>query len=504
VTSASLERLPRSVGEVLDRPLAVDPGHDAVVAPDGRLTYAELDTAADQTAAALHALGVRRRDVVAVSLPNTVDVIVTFHAVLRLGAVWLGINRNLAPPEKDFILADAGARLLLADEHVGSPDCAVVGAAEWKAIGGGDYPRARPDGTDPAGIAYTSGTTGRPKGVVHSHRNVLLPGAVFAEVRRFGPELRKGDCAALTILNMQITSTLLVAQTGGTQILIDRLDPPGIAEAVRRESVNAWFGVPTLLYGLAGSPDVAREDLATLTDVWTGGTYLAEPVRQAFEAKFGKRVSATYGLTELPTVVTIEDCDDDHPPGSSGPPLPHVIVEIRDDEGSVLPAGDVGEITVKANRSGPWAGAYTPMLGYLGQPEATAAAVRDGVLYTGDIGELDERGRLFVRDRRGALILRGGANVYPAEVERVLLEVAGVCGAAVVGMADDRLGWRVVAAVELDDGAAIDAETLRRHCAAQLARYKVPEQWRFGTLPRNAMGKVVRADVERWFASAED
>jgi len=501
MTSGSMQRLPRSVGEVLDRPLALNPGGDALVARDGRLTYAELDASVDRTAGALHALGVGRGDVVAVSLPNTSDVVITFHAVLRLGAVWLGINRNLAPPEKDFILGDAGARLLLADEQVGSSSCVVVAPAEWRAIGGGNYPRARPDGTDPAGIAYTSGTTGRPKGVVHSHRNVLLPGAVFAEARGFGAELRKGDCAALTILNMQVTSTLLVAQTGGTQILIDRLDPVGVAEWMRREAVNAWFGVPTLLYGLAASPDVAPEDLATLTDVWTGGTYLAEPVRQAFETRFGKRVSATYGLTELPTVVTIEGREDDHPPGSSGPPLAHVVVEIRDNDERVLPAGDVGEITVRANPAGPWAGAYTPMLGYLGQPEATAAAVRDGVLYTGDLGELDGEGRLFVRDRRHAVILRGGANVYPAEVERVLLEVDGVCGAAVVGMADDRLGWRVVAAVELGDGAAVDAETLHSHCATELARYKVPEQWRFGVLPRNAMGKVVRADVERWFTT---
>ena len=177
------------------------------------------------------------------------------------------------------------------------------------------YKRPRRQATDPAGIAYTSGTTGRPKGVVHSHANVLLPGAMLVAARDFGPDLRKGDCAALTILNMQVTSTLLVAQAGGTQIVMDRVDPPGVAAWMRDEAVNSWFGVPTILQGLATAEDVAVEDLRSLTDTWTGGTYLPEPIRQAFEGRFGCRVSATYGLTEAPTVVTIEGREEAADPG---------------------------------------------------------------------------------------------------------------------------------------------------------------------------------------------
>ena len=178
------------------------------------------------------------------------------------------------------------------------------------------------------------------------------------------------------------------------------------------------------------------------------------------------------------------------------------MVEIRDGR-TVLPTGQTGEITVRAQEDGPWAQLYRPMLGYLGHPESTAETIRGGVLYTGDVGYLDAEGRLFVRDRRNALILRGGANVYPAEIERVLLEVPGVRGASVVGVPDERLGQRVAAAVEADDGCTLDIESLSSHCATQLARYKVPDFWRLGTLPRNAMGKVVRTELERWFTEID-
>jgi acyl-CoA synthetase (AMP-forming)/AMP-acid ligase II len=205
-------------------------------------------------------------------------------------------------------------------------------------------------------------------------------------------------------------------------------------------------------------------------------------------------------MTEVPTVVSIEPLGGLHAPGSSGQVLPQLIVDIRNDEGVVLPANCVGEITIRGQVSGPWGGLYRPMLGYHGQPAETARSVRDGVLYTGDMGELDEDGNLIVRDRRHALILRGGANVYPAEVERVLSELSGVSGAAVIGTPDDRLGQQVAAVVELAPGSDLTIDDLRAHCIKNLARYKVPERWRISTLSRNAMGKVVRSDVERLFA----
>jgi acyl-CoA synthetase (AMP-forming)/AMP-acid ligase II len=257
-----------------------------------------------------------------------------------------------------------------------------------------------------------------------------------------------------------------------------------------------------MLHGLAYSPEVKVEDLASLRDVWTGGAHCPPAVRQAFEERFGHRVYATYGMTEVPTIVTIEPRAQLAVPDSSGQPLPHLIVDIRDDDGTVVPSGQTGEITVRARPDGPWAGLYRPMLEYHRRPEASAETVRDGVLYTGDLGGVDDQGNLFVRDRRHALILRGGANVYPAEVERVLTEIPGVVGVAVVGLPDERLGQRVGAAVELAPGVGLTLEQLEVHCRANLARYKVPEEWRMveaGDLPRNAMGKTVMASVRRLF-----
>jgi acyl-CoA synthetase (AMP-forming)/AMP-acid ligase II len=205
-------------------------------------------------------------------------------------------------------------------------------------------------------------------------------------------------------------------------------------------------------------------------------------------------------MTEVPTVVTIEPLDGQSVPESSGQVLPQLILEIRDDDGVVLGPQQLGEITVRGRPDGPWGGLYHPMLGYHERPAETSKTVRDGVLYTGDIGELDDDGNLLVRDRRQALILRGGSNVYPAEVERVLSEVKGVAGVAVIGIPDERLGQRVAAAVELRPGAEVTVDELKAHCGENLARYKIPEEWRLAPLSRNAMGKVIRADLEKMFS----
>jgi long-chain acyl-CoA synthetase len=505
--------LPRQVGDALEAGLARDPEKVAVIGSDRRLTYRQLDTAVDHAASALYTLGIRAGDPVAVSLPNRSEIVVVFYAIMRLGGVFVGVNRGLAPPEKAYILDDSQARMLVTDATVaqGLHELTTLDIVEseddrpdaWRASDSLDpqgYRRAVCSPDQVAGLAYTSGTTGRPKGVIHSHRNLLLPGAALIADRHYGPDLRRGDCAALTILNLQVTSTLLTAQAGGTQIVMDRVDPVGIASWIRSERINSWFGVPTMLHGLAMSDEVEVEDLASLTDVWTGGSDISPSVRRAFEARFDRQVHATYGMTEVPTVVTIEPRHQPAVAGSSGRSLPHLLIQIRDDTGTILPLGHTGEITVQAREDGPWGGLYRPMLGYLNSPEATAETLRQGVLYTGDIGELDRDGNLLVRDRRRALILRGGANVYPAEVERVLLEVTGVVGAAVVGIPDDRLGQRVAAAVELAPNCEVTTTLLEDHCLRNLAKYKVPEFWRIEALPRNAMGKVERPAVEGFFA----
>lgn len=494
----------RTVAAVFRRALAADPGAVALVTRSGTWTYQELDTAADRGARVLEDLGVRPGDRIAASLPNDGDIVIAFHAAMRVGAVWVGVNRPLAPPEKRFILEDAGVSVLLADDDVLAPLGPVEGVravpvGEWRerlAVAAPDGARGPTDPFAPAAIAYTSGTTGFPKGAVHSQYNLVLAAEVTVASRGYGPELRKGDCLPLTILNMLVLTTLVVALAGGCCVIMDRIDAEGVAEWVERERVTTWNGPPALLYSLVTNAAVTGAQMASLDEVWTGGADCPEAVRRSFREKFGLDVIATYGLTEAPTLVAIDARDGSHKAGASGRPLPHLDVRIVGPDGAPLGRGETGEICVGAAPDGPWAGAYRPMLGYWERPDATDAALSGGYLHTGDIGFLDEDGFLSVRDRKSLVIIRGGANVYPAEVERVIQEVEGVAASAVVGVADERLGERVVAIVERVPGHEVDDAVLRSHCGANLARYKVPERFvMVDALPRNQMGKISRRDL---------
>ncbi|HVA43553.1 MAG TPA: AMP-binding protein [Acidimicrobiales bacterium] len=498
-----------TVGEVLDPVLAEAPEREALVTAGGRWTYAELDRACDAAAGALTELGVRPGDRVAACLPNDVDVVTAFHGAMRIGAIWVGINRALAPPEKAFILTDSSTSLVLADQvtldelsllrpeltgvrhwlDVAGPswrDAVAASASAGASAGAG---RARIDPHAPAAIAYTSGTTGHPKGAVHSQHNLVVPGAAVVASRGYGPDLRKGDCLPLTILNMLVLTTLLVAQAGGTCIVMDRVEATSVADWIRRERVTTWNGVPALLHTMAHEDSIPAEALSSLDELWVGGADCPESLRRAVAEKFGLALTHTYGLTEAPTIVTIDPRPipggaDPHRAGASGMALPHLALRIQ--------AG-AGEICFAAVEEGPWAGVYRPPLGYWQRPEASAELLVGGVVHTGDIGYVDEDGYLSVRDRKNQLILRGGANVYPAEVERVLLARPEVEAAAVVGLPDERLGQRVAAAVQLAAGATVTTEELAAACARELARYKVPERWvMVDSFTRNSMGKIDR------------
>ena len=503
---------PQTVAEVLDPVLAEEPEREALVGRHGRLSYAGLDSAADRAAGALAALGVGPGDRVAVSLPNDVGIVVAFLGCMRLGAVWVGVNRALAPPEKAHVLRDCEARVWLAEaaalaalaaeretlpalRHALAADPADP-ASDWAracAEASAGRPRVAIDPFAPAAIAYTSGTTGLPKGAVHSQHNLLLPGAVARETGSFAPDERQGVLLPLTILNLMVLVPLVAFQVGSACVAMDRIDPLGVAAWVREECVASFAAPPTVLLDLLTHPDVKPADLASLRRPEVGGADCPDRLRTLYRERFGAGVSIGYGLTEAPTAVARAAGDDPPLPGLCGRALPQVELAILDPEGRALPPGEVGEICVGPASSGPFAGSYTPMLGYWRRPEATAEALRGGWLWTGDLGELDREGRLFIRGRRKELILRGGANVYPAEVERVLATAPGVAACAVAGRPDPRLGERVVAWVVPAPGAARDAEALRTHLVARLARYKVPSELVFvETLPRNAMGKVTK------------
>jgi acyl-CoA synthetase (AMP-forming)/AMP-acid ligase II len=428
--------------------------------------------------------------------------------------VWVGINQALAPPERSHLLQDAGVSLLLCTPEIASALDhhrsglaslrAVFDEGRWREAVAAAAPACDLPPVDPhaaAGLAYTSGTTGRPKGVIHSQHNLLVPGAVLVDSRGYDSSLRKGDCLPLTILNLLVLTTLLVAQAGGAVILTDMRYAEGVATWIEEERVTVWNGPPPLLHSLVHSDAVAPTALRTLREVWSGGADLPEALREQFAAKFGKPILGTYGLSEAPTIVSIDPPDGAHEAGASGRVLPHLDVRIMADDG-VLPAGTAGEICLAPRSKGRFADLYRPPLGYWNRPEATAGAFADGLVRTGDVGLLDSGGWLHVRDRKSLLINRGGANVYPAEVERVLSSIDGVAGSAVTGVPDERLGERVVAAVELQWGVELEVDEIRARCAAELARYKVPERVLLvERMPRNAMGKIDRRALAALFAS---
>lgn len=499
------------VSDVFDWVLHEDPERLALIGRSGRLTYRELDAEVNRAAAVLAGLGVGAGDRVAACLPNDLPIVVAFLGAIRLGAIWVGVNRPLAGPEKSFLLDDSGARLYLTTsdlaEEIPKREL-VLDEGEWARRlqhlkKGGDPGRPEAcqeiDPFDPAAIAYTSGTTGRPKGAVHSHHNLLLPGAVSAATGLYTPETRQGVVLPLTILNLMVLAPLTAFQVGSTCVAMDRIDPVGLAEWVREERVGHFAAVPTILHDLFTHPDVTADDLACLERPMVGGADCPEEFRSLYRERFGKEVGIGYGMTEAPTAVTSAPGAPSQKPGLCGTALPQVEIQILDGDDEPLPPGELGEICVGPARTGEWANVYTPMLGYWNRPEATREALRGGLYHTGDVGFLEADGNLYIRGRRNELILRGGANVYPAEVERVLGEHPSVTAVAVFGLPDARLGERVVAVVQ--PAGEVTAEELIAHVRSELARYKTPEELRFvEVMPRNAMGKIVKRELEPLFA----
>ena len=499
----------QTVADVLTAGLAGDPSKDALVGAGTRLSYEALDAEVDRAAQAWSRL-VPPGERGAVSLPNHPDLVVAFLGAMRAGVVWVGVNRALAPPEKSFILDDADASVFVTDDLVdvsaslGRKNVPkAVSVEEWR-----DRVAAAParpvgievDPTTAAAIAYTGGTTGFPKGVVHSQRNLVSLGAVNAATGFYSTSARHGVCLPLTTLNLLVLSPLLAFAMGAACVVLDGTDPETICKAVREERVGTLAVVPTILHRLLAEAPVEgpAEALPSLDRLSVGGAALPFGLRKEAEQRLGIAPVCGYGLTEAPSLVAAERLDGPAVEGATGTAVPHVALAIVDDEGRPLPPGEEGEIVVGPHADGPWSGTYTPMLGYWRRPEATADVMRAGVLRTGDVGHLDGAGNLFVTDRKTEVILRGGANVYPAEVERVLGAHPAVAACAVVGEPDVRLGERVVALVELRPGATAEPEELREHCRSGLALYKVPEDVRLvARLPRTAMGKVARSSLRR-------
>lgn len=478
------------IGEWPQRRRVKSAGLPALVFGEERLTYDGLAARVDRLAGALQDRGVTKGDRVAYLGGNHPAFVETLFGVTLLGAILVPLNTRLSVPELDYMLEDSGARTLFFAPDVEEPARAAAAGAgvadlvdvhEPPAAGEAPHPACAGFLGDPALIIYTSGTTGRPKGAVLTHANltwnalnVLVDYDVTSETRA----LMISPLFHVASLGMGLLPTLL---KGGTVVLAERFVPGEALKLIERHRITALSGVPTTYQLLMEDPDWAETDLSSLRSLTCGGSPVPARVREAFEAR-GLAFSSGYGLTETsPGATSLSPRHSAARGTSSG--LPHFFTDVRLD-----PQTD--EIQVR----GP-----NVFAGYWENPEATAAAFADGGwLRTGDLGRLDPDGFLTIVDRARDLIISGGENIYPAEVELAIMTLPEVTGAAVIGVQDHRWGEVPHAVVTLRPGATLDPAAFVDHLSRRLARYKVPRTFEVvDELPRTASGKVQKHLLRR-------
>ncbi|MGC9406782.1 long-chain-fatty-acid--CoA ligase [Streptomyces sp. DZ1-3] len=497
-----------SVAAVLAENARRRPDKEALVEGDLRLSFAEVWRRARAQAGALAGLGVEPGDRVALMAPNTADFPQAYYAIAAAGGVVVPVHLLLSAGEVEHVLRDSGATLLLCH-----PVQAETGAAaaretgvrmitlgeEFGALADGAEPLTTyvtRDADDPAVVFYTSGTTGVPKGAVLSHFNLVMN----ATVNAFDANDIRPDDVALGALPLfhafgQTVSLNSTWRAGATLVLLPRFDAARAIELMVKEGVNTFHGVPTMFVALAA----ASADAPTLPDLRvcvSGGASLPVAVLERFEAAFGARVHEGYGLSETSPAAAVNQPVFGTRPGTIGHPLWGVDVEIArsDVEGRVvlLPPGELGEVVVRG---------HNVFSGYLGRPEATAEALVDGWFRTGDLGTKDDEGFLRIVDRKKDVIIRGGYNVYPREVEEVLMRHPGVAQVAVIGLPDDLHGEEVCAVVVPAPGTAPDPAGITEWSKGHLGRYKYPRRVEFAdALPLGPSMKVLKRELRARYA----
>jgi len=461
-------------------------------------SYGEFARRVTEVAGGLRARGVGRGDAVGVVLPNGPEYLEVWWAILWLGAVFNPVNPTLAPREVMGILSDSGAMCLVCEQKgaiaVQEARADLPALREVVVVDrqGGDPLRPlraadslvaepAPVGWDAlASLVYTSGTTGRPKGAMLSHGNLLANTRMLAELVPVG----RGDILGMVLplfhLNAQLVTTIMPMLLGAQVAMWERFSASTFWETVARFEPVTFSSVPTMLAALLHATGADRAETNSLRFVVCGAAPLSPAVFRRFEEKFGVAVLEGYGLTEGTCTSTLNPFYGPRRIGSIGLPTRNQEVVIRDADGQVAPDGVAGEVCVR----GP-----NVMQGYYNRPEATAETVRDGWLHTGDVGYRDEDGFFFLVDRTKDMIIRGGENIYPREIEDVLLEFAGVEGAAVIGRPHEVRGEEVHAVLVLAPG--IELAGVEEHCRARLATFKVPSTWEvIDELPKTATGKI--------------
>jgi long-chain acyl-CoA synthetase len=478
------------------------PDLPAIRLGEAELTYAALDELSARMATLLTERGLRPGDRVGVMLPNVPQFPVAYYGVLRAGGVVVPMNVLLKRREIAFYLEDSGAKLLLAwhgfcaEAEGGAADAEVdlieVEPEGFAALLAEHEPTpglADTDEDDTAVILYTSGTTGKPKGAELTHANLFRNADVSS---RTTSEIAAGDVVfgGLPLFHSfgQTVSMNASLMVGACLTLVPKFDPGEALETMQRDRVTHFYGVPTMYGALLHHPERERYDTSSLRTCITGGASMPVEVLRGFEQAFGAIVLEGYGLSETSPVSSSNHPDRERKPGSIGTPLEGVEMKVFDEDDNEVAQGEVGEIVIRG---------HNIMKGYWQRPDATEEAMRGGWFHSGDMARVDEEGYFYIVDRKKDLIIRGGYNVYPREVEEVLYEHPKIREAAVIGVPHEQWGEEIGAAVVLHEGERLDPEEVSAYVKERIAAYKYPRLvWFIEELPKGPTGKILKREIE--------
>jgi len=498
------------LGQMLARTAAQNPQKTALIFHDQPTSYAELDQRANQVANALVGLGVQPGDRVAILIHNLPLYIEAYYGALKAGATVVPMNVLYKPGEVGYIVNDSGAKVLMTfgpftqvalAAAPAAPDLRHIITAAPEAIPNtlawseviGKAPTTPPAVTvDPESIAvfcYTSGTTGRPKGAMLSHNNMIANCEQCDQIERIRVQPDDVVWIALPLFHsyaMNVGMNMGVMH-GVTLVIIDRFEPASSLAAVQKYRCTVLYGAPPMFVAWAQMPNIKDYDLSSLRYIASGAAALPVSIMTLFEQMAGSPISEGYGLSEASPVVTTNVAGPVTKPGTVGPTIPGVEAKIVDENDNELPRGQLGEFICRGANI---------MKGYWRQPEATAEALKNGWLHTGDLATEDEDGYFTIVDRKKDMIVVSGYNVYPREVEETLFRHPAVADAAVVQYPDAYQGESVMAFVVLKQGASATEQELIDFCRSEIAVFKCPRKIIFRTeLPKNNTGKVLRREL---------